>query len=51
MANILSTPSVVDADDAEVDRLPEDVARIALELPASASAAEIPISWTVESQY
>ena len=33
---------------------PEDVARIArtvLELPASASVAEIPISWTVEPQY
>lgn len=33
---------------------PEDVARIArmaLELPASASIAEIPISWTVEPQY
>lgn len=33
---------------------PEDVARIArtvLELPASASVAEIPISWTVEPNY
>lgn len=33
---------------------PEDVARIArmvLELPASASISEIPISWTVEPQY
>ena len=33
---------------------PEDIARIArlvLELPASASVAEIPVSWTVESQY
>lgn len=33
---------------------PEDVARIArmvLELPASASVAEVPISWTVEPQY
>ncbi|XAH21215.1 SDR family NAD(P)-dependent oxidoreductase [Xylophilus sp. GW821-FHT01B05] len=33
---------------------PQDVARIArmaLELPASASVAEIPISWTVEPQY
>lgn len=33
---------------------PEDIARIArtvLELPASASVAEIPISWTVEPQY
>lgn len=33
---------------------PDDVARIArlvLELPATASVAEIPISWTVEAQY
>jgi len=33
---------------------PEDIARIArlvLELPATASVAEIPISWTVEAQY
>ncbi|MGC3986901.1 MAG: SDR family NAD(P)-dependent oxidoreductase [Pseudorhodoferax sp.] len=33
---------------------PEDIARIArtvLELPASASVAEIPVSWTVEPQY
>lgn len=33
---------------------PEDVARLArtvLELPASASVAEIPVSWTVEPQY
>lgn len=33
---------------------PQDVARVArmvLELPASASVAEIPISWTVEPQY
>ncbi|MFT3805193.1 MAG: SDR family NAD(P)-dependent oxidoreductase [Burkholderiaceae bacterium] len=33
---------------------PEDVARIArmaLELPASASVAEIPVNWTVEPQY
>ena len=33
---------------------PEDIARISrtvLELPASASVAEIPVSWTVEPQY
>ena len=33
---------------------PRDIARIArlaLELPATASVAEIPVSWTVESQY
>jgi hypothetical protein len=27
------------------------IARMVLELPASASIAEIPISWTVEPQY
>ena len=45
--------NVDDAVKAELTR-PEDIARVvrlALELPASASVAEIPVSWRVESMF
>ena len=46
--------SGVDADLHAQLTQPEDVARlarVALELPPTASVAEIPVSWSIESQF